>query len=134
MESILKKAQKIYFVGIKGSGMAALVEIFKKMGKEVTGSDATEKFFTDQVLKKLGVNFFEGFDEKNLRKAGQVDLIVYSTAYSPKNNPELKFAEKVGIPMVSYPEAIGILMKNKMGIAVCGTHGKTTTTAMLLWP
>jgi len=131
MESIFQKAQKIYFVGIKGSGMAALVEIFKKMGKEVTGSDTTEKFFTDQVLKKIGVNFFEGFDGKNIQKAGRVDLVIYSTAYSAKNNPELEFAEKKGIPLISYPEAIGILMKNKVGIAVCGTHGKTTTTAML---
>ncbi len=131
MGSLLENSQKVYFVGIKGSGMAALVEILKKMGKKVTGSDTTEKFFTDKVLKKIKVSFFEGFDVKNLQRVGKIDLIIYSTAYNIKNNPELEFAKKTGIPMLSYPEAIGLLMKNKIGIAVCGTHGKTTTTAML---
>lgn len=126
-----KNIKKIYFVGIKGAGMIALVEIFKKMGKEVLGSDTEEKFFTDEILKELGIQYHEGFKEENIEKENNIDLVIYSTAYFPESNPELKLAKEKGLPTLAYPEAIGELMKNKFGIAVCGTHGKTTTTAML---
>jgi len=126
-----KNIKKIYFVGIKGSGMIALVEIFKKMGKEVVGSDMEEIFFTDEILKKLGIFYYEGFNEDNINKEDEIDLIVYSTAYYLESNIELKLAREKGISILSYPEAIGELMKNNFSIAVCGTHGKTTTTAML---
>jgi UDP-N-acetylmuramate--alanine ligase len=126
-----KNIKKIYFVGIKGAGMIALVEIFKQMGKEVLGSDTKEKFFTDEILGKLGVHYHEGFDEKNIANEGEIDLVIYSTAYYLESNIELKLAKKNSILMLSYPEAIGELTKNKFSIAVCGTHGKTTTTAML---
>ena len=124
------KIKKIYFIGIKGSGMVALVEIFERRSFEVTGSDTTEKFFTDEILKKkLFVKYHEGFDAKNI--TGDIDLIVYSTAYNEKNNKEFKAAKYKMIPMISYPEMLAQLFNEKYGIAVCGTHGKTTTTAML---
>ena len=79
------KIRKIYFIGIKGSGMVALVEIFGRLGFEVTGSDTAEKFFTDEILKKkLFVKYHEGFDENHI--TGDIDLVIYSTAYNEKNN------------------------------------------------
>ncbi len=124
------KIKKIYFIGIKGSGIVALVEIFQRCGFEVAGSDTKEKFFTDEILKKkLFVKYYEGFDAKHI--AGDVDLVVYSTAYNEKNNEEFKAAKYKMIPMVSYPEMLAQLFNEKYGIAVCGTHGKTTTTAMI---
>jgi UDP-N-acetylmuramate--alanine ligase len=125
----LKEAKKVYMVGIKGVGMTAVAEILKSWGKEVVGSDTEEKFFTDEILKKYGIKFYEGFGEKNLT-AENPDLIIYSTAYTD-DNEELKSAKIKNIPLLSYPEALGVISKEKECIAVCGTHGKTTTTAML---
>ncbi|MFO7807620.1 MAG: UDP-N-acetylmuramate--L-alanine ligase [Candidatus Moraniibacteriota bacterium] len=127
----LKRVRRVYMVGIKGSGMAGLAEIFQSMGKEVIGSDTQEKFFTDEILKRRKIKYFEGFSKDNIKKEEKPDLVVYSTAYSPENNEELKFAKKKKFAMASYPEAVGRLMQNKYAIAVCGTHGKTTTSAML---
>ena len=124
------KIKKIYFIGIKGSGMVALVEILDRRGFEIGGSDTTEKFFSDDILKKrLFVKFFEGFDADHIKD--DIDLVVYSTAYNEKNNEEWKAARFKNLPMISYPELLGLLFGQKYGIAVCGTHGKTTTTAML---
>jgi len=124
------KTKKIYFIGIKGSGVVALVEIFERRGFEVAGSDTTEKFFTEEILKKkLFVKYHEGFDAKHIKS--DIDLVVYSTAYNENNNEEFKAAKYKMIPMVSYPEMVAELFNEKYGIAVCGTHGKTTTTAML---
>jgi len=124
------KIKKIYFIGIKGSGMVALVEIFQRRGFKVTGADTKEKFFTEEILKKkLFVKYYEGFEAKHIKS--DIDLVVYSTAYSEKNNEEFKTAKYKMIPMVSYPEMMAILFNEKYGIAVAGTHGKTTTTAML---
>jgi len=127
----INKFKKIYLVGIKGGGMTALAEIFLKMGKIVVGSDIKEEFFTDEVLKKLGIKFYECFSAENIKKE-KPDLIVYSTAYNNKNNKEVRVAFNSNREIISYPEALGELMKDKFGIAVCGTHGKTTTTAMLV--
>jgi UDP-N-acetylmuramate--alanine ligase len=124
------KIRKIYFIGIKGSGIVALVEILHRKGYEITGSDTAEKFFTDDILKKrLGVNFHEGFDADHIKD--DFDLVVYSTAYNKENNDEFKAAKFKNLEMISYPELLGLLFNQKYGIAVCGTHGKTTTTAML---
>jgi len=126
----LSKIKKIYFIGIKGSGMVALVEIFERRGFKVTGSDTKEKFFTEEILKKkLFVKYHEGFDAKHI--TNDIDLVIYSTAYNEKNNEEFKAAKYKMISMVSYPEMLANLFNEKYGIAVCGTHGKTTTTAML---
>ena len=126
-----RKKGKIYFVGIKGSGMAALAENYLTRGFEVTGSDTEEKFFTDEVLKKLKIKFYEGFDEKNILREQPIDEFIYSTAYNANNNPEMSLIEKNGWPKNSYPEALGNLSKQFLTLAVCGTHGKTTTSAML---
>lgn len=125
----LKTARKIYLIGIKGVGMTAIAQVFKLRGAEVTGSDTHEKFFTDEVLERSGIKFYEGFDAKNF-VTEKPELVIYSTAYTDENL-ELAAARKMGIVILSYPEALGEILKEGIGIAICGTHGKTTTTAML---
>lgn len=125
---ILNKIKKAYFIGIKGAGMAAVAEFLSARGIEVSGSDTKEKFFTDEILKSKKIKFSERFDRKNI--PADANLVVYSTAYG-RENPEFAEAEKRGLPMIGYPEILGELFNEKMGIAVCGTHGKTTTTALL---
>jgi UDP-N-acetylmuramate--alanine ligase len=125
----LAKVKKAYVIGIKGSGVIAVVEILRSMGIEVTGSDTAEKFFTDEILKRLGIKYAEKFSEKNIPE--NVDLVIYSTAYNENNNIEIKYARDKKMKMMSYPEILAQLFNGKWGIAVAGTHGKTTTSAML---
>lgn len=123
------KIKKVYVIGIKGSGVVAVAEIFNKMGIEVTGSDTHEKFFTDEVLKKLGIKYAEGFSIENI--PADADLIMYAASYNEENNVEVAEAKKRGLNPVYYPSILGELFNQKYGIAVCGTHGKTTTSSML---
>ncbi|MFA6160422.1 MAG: UDP-N-acetylmuramate--L-alanine ligase [Parcubacteria group bacterium] len=125
----LEKIKKAYVIGIKGSGVIAVVEFLHSMGVEVLGSDTEEKFFTDEILQKLSIPYFEKFEAKNIPP--DVDLVVYSTAYNENNNVEFGEAKKRNLEMISYPEILGELFNEKYGIAVTGTHGKTTTSAML---
>lgn len=128
MESeIFKKFKNIYFIGIGGIGISAIARMAFFEGKKVSGSDTTESKVTNE-LKKLGVKIFIGQKEKNIPK--NCDLAVYSVAI-PGNNSELLEVKKRGIKILSYPEALGIVSGNKFTIAVSGTHGKTTTTAMI---
>ncbi|MBD3300230.1 MAG: UDP-N-acetylmuramate--L-alanine ligase [Candidatus Moranbacteria bacterium] len=122
--------KKVYMIGIKGVAMTALAEILKAKGVQVLGSDTGETFYTDEILKSLKVTFFENFNPRNIPL--DVDLVLYSTAYN-KDNPEFEYALKKGLKMVSYPEFLGRLFNQAKGIAVCGTHGKTTTAAMLAY-
>lgn len=125
----LSKIKKVYVIGIKGTGVVAVVQTLASMNIEVTGSDTKEKFFTDSVLQKLGIKYFEGFSIGNI--PNDVEFIVYSTAYNAENNDEFRECVRRGLPMKSYPEILAELFNNRYGIAVCGTHGKTTTSAML---
>ncbi|MFA5880214.1 MAG: UDP-N-acetylmuramate--L-alanine ligase [Candidatus Margulisiibacteriota bacterium] len=129
MNIVAKKYNSIYMVGIKGGGMTALALLLKGLGKKITGSDTTEVFYTDSVLKKHHISYVEGFKKTNLLK--KIDLIIYSTAYDPLVNPEIVEARKMKIKIISYPEALGSIILSKKSIAVAGTHGKTTTTALL---
>jgi UDP-N-acetylmuramate--alanine ligase len=127
----LSRIKKAYFIGIKGVGMTALAQVLKGRGIEVLGSDNQEKFFTDQVLKKLDVKVIEGFDKKNV--PAEADLIIASAAYLGQEikNPEVAELKKQGRPVFTYAQVLGRLFKEKKGIAVAGTHGKSTITAML---
>ncbi|EKE11270.1 MAG: hypothetical protein ACD_15C00112G0014 [uncultured bacterium] len=127
----LSKIKKVYIIGIKGSGVVGIAQILKNGGMEVMGSDTEEKFFTDEVLKKNEIPYFEGFSVDNIPT--DVDLVVYSTAYKSENNVEMKAVAERNIPMLSYPEILAQLFSQKYGIAICGTHGKTTTSAMLAY-
>lgn len=125
----INKINKIYMIGIKGVGMTMLAQYLVNLGKEVCGSDVSEKFMSDQVLEKSQIKVIEKFSEKNLPK--DADLIVYSTAYNQNTNPELAAALKSQIKTITFPEALAMIFNSKYGIAVCGSHGKTTTSAWL---
>jgi UDP-N-acetylmuramate--alanine ligase len=118
----------VHFVGIKGTGMAALAELFHMRGAVVGGSDQEEKFYTDEILLRLGIPFTEHFASDNLPE--KLDLLVYSSAYSPESNPEIRAAIERGIPIVSYTEALGALSAAVDSAGIAGVHGKTTTTAI----
>src|SRR3989344_1878787 len=142
-----------YLIGIKGVGMTALAQLLKARGFAVSGSDTHEKFFTDAVLKRDGIKVYEGFDAKRITVlaisnqqpatsdqlciaghwspvAGPFPLIVASSAYTDKN-PEIAAAKKLTYKVYAYAEALAELFNKKQGIAVCGSHGKTTTSALL---
>lgn len=125
----LTKIKKVYCIGIKGAGVAAVAQILHARGIEVSGSDTGEKFFTDAILKKEGILFHEKFALENIPK--DIDVVVYSTAYNKENNVEMAEIEKQKITAISYPEMLGMLFRERLGIAVCGSHGKTTTSAIL---
>ena len=127
----LNQKSPVYFIGIKGSGMTALAEILNSKGFKVSGSDTEEIFFTDQLLKKAGIKFREEFSKKNIDALSEDYLVIRSAVYHAKNNVEVARAEERGLTVLTYPEAVGALFNQSFGIAVCGTHGKTTTTAML---
>jgi UDP-N-acetylmuramate--alanine ligase len=119
---------RVHLVGIKGTGMAALAEVLFSRGARITGSDTSEKFYTDAVLQRLSIPFSEGFDVGNLPKDAQ--LVVHSAAYRKEENPELRAAAERGIPMLIYPEALGALSALADSSGISGVHGKSTTTAM----
>ncbi|MEI7621122.1 MAG: UDP-N-acetylmuramate--L-alanine ligase [Candidatus Moraniibacteriota bacterium] len=125
----IKDLKKVYLVGIKGAGMTAVAELLKGRGIQVSGSDTSEVFYTDAILKKNEIAFFETFEAGHLE--GDFDAVIFSTAYSVENNVELQTAKAKNLPMLSYPEFLGMLFREKLGIAVCGSHGKTTTSALL---
>lgn len=125
----LDKIKKIYMIGIKGVGMTMLAQYLAANGKEVAGSDTAEKFMTDEVLKKAGIKVIEKFSENNIPK--DIDLIIYSSAYNAENNTEVKRAMAGKIKTLTYAQAMGEVFNRKYGIAVVGSHGKTTTTAWL---
>ena len=120
--------KNIHMVGIKGTGMTALAEILAGKGARITGSDVPDRFYTDGILATLPVQVIESFSESNIRP--ETDLVVYSSAYSAEQNPDLKTALELGIPALSYAEAIGALSRLFHSCGIAGVHGKTTTTAL----
>ena len=117
----------IHFVGIKGTGMAALVEILHARGAVITGSDVSERFYTDEVLEKLGLRALP-FAAANI--TDDTACVVYSSAYSPEKNPDLMEARRRGLPMLLYTEALGAVSRLAYSAGICGVHGKTTTTGL----
>ncbi|MDC7233744.1 MAG: UDP-N-acetylmuramate--L-alanine ligase [Spirochaetales bacterium] len=123
----VRSGQKVYMVGIKGTGMAALAEIFQARGLEVSGSDVDEKFYTDKVLQDLNIPYFRGFSAEQVPE--KADFAVRSAAYG-EDHSEVALLKSRGIPVMLYPEALGLLSQNLPAAAVSGVHGKTTTTAL----
>ncbi len=130
-DELLRRAKRVYMVGIKGTGMAALAELLVDQGVELSGSDVADKFFTDEILTALKVPYFEGFAPENVPSTA--DLVIYSAAYNPETHPELLKARALGLPVLTYTQALGAfsLRFAPSGAAgISGVHGKTTTTAM----
>jgi UDP-N-acetylmuramate--alanine ligase len=120
--------EHIHFVGIGGSGLSAIARLLKEMGYSVTGSDRADSPFA-RDLRLAGVIINIGHNPGNI---GSADVVVRSSAIAD-DNPEVLAARKAGIPVLKRADFLGRLMKGKTGIAVAGTHGKTTTTAMIAW-
>ncbi len=118
----------IHFAGIGGIGMSGLARLFLHEGKKVSGSDRTPSSITEALIKE-GIVFYESQSTENI--SDDVDLVVYTEAM-PKDHEELATAQKKGIPTMSYFEALGMVSNEYYLIAVAGSHGKTTTTAMLI--
>ncbi len=121
------QGKHVFFVGIGGCSMSGLAKMLKWLGYQVSGSDRTKSHKTDQ-LEQDGIRVYIGHDGKNIEGAS---LLVYSAAIS-KENPERRQAQQNGIPELERCDLIGQLMKRfSHSIAISGTHGKTTTTAMM---
>lgn len=127
--------KQVHFVGIKGVGMTALALIAKQAGCMVSGSDVTESFITDEMLKSSGIDVLPGFDPKRVIDK---DIVITTGAHGGYENPEVQRAKELIIPVFTQGEAVGLFMDGKLftdkkfiGISVAGAHGKTTTTAML---
>ncbi len=124
----IKTAKNIYCVGIGGIGLSGLARLLHWQGKRVTGSDLSRSQVTDG-LKKLGLAVELGQAQaKHVPKDTQI--VIRSLAV-PQNHPELLAAKKIKASILTYPEALGQIMEDKKLIAVAGTHGKTTTTALI---
>lgn len=117
----------IHFVGIKGTGMAALVEILFHNGAIITGSDVEERFYTDEIIEKLGLKALP-FSENNI--TDEVQYVVYSSAYKLDKNPDLIAAVKKNIPCLLYTQALGSHSSRAYSCGICGVHGKTSTTGL----
>jgi len=114
-------------VGIGGIGMSAVARMMLHEGKKVSGSDREETEITE-ALRRAGATIFIGHNESNI--SSEIDTVIYTIAVS-YDNPEIKKANTRELNVLSYPEFLGVLSRNKFTIAVSGTHGKTTTTAMI---
>jgi len=121
-----KTPNKIFFIGIGGSGMSGLAEVLFNLGYEVSGSDIKESGVTER-LEVLGINLSIGHKVTNL---DDVDMVIKSTAIED-TNVELTHARKLGLPILERAELLSSLMNMKRGVAIAGTHGKTTTTSIL---
>jgi UDP-N-acetylmuramate--alanine ligase len=119
---------RVHLVGIKGTGMTALAEVLSARGARISGSDTGETFYTDAILRRLGIQYAERFDAANL--PADAALVVHSAAYRADENPELLAASAAGIPIVTYPQALGLLSGACDASGVSGVHGKSTTTAL----
>lgn len=120
------KVKRVHFVGIAGSGMSGIAEVMLNLGFEVTGSDLAENAVT-QRLRMLGADIRIGHDGSNVQSA---DAVVTSTAVK-SDNPEVAAARARRIPVVPRAMMLAELMRLKQGIAIAGTHGKTTTTSLI---
>src|SRR5450759_2728315 len=133
-DSHMNKIKHIHFVGIKGVGMTPLAIIAKEAGFVVSGCDLAEEFITDAPLKKAGIKPLTDFSEDHLVNC---DLVITTGAHGGFENIEVIKAKELGIPVWTQGEAVGKFMDGELfkdafeGISVAGSHGKTTTSAMI---
>jgi UDP-N-acetylmuramate--alanine ligase len=124
-EPALESAQHVHLVGIGGSGMGALAALLLQMGKQVSGSDSAGA----ATVAQLGARVFGQHAAANV---GEADYVVRSSAVA-EDNVEVQEARRRGLPVRKLAQAVGELMRERSGVAVAGTHGKTTTTALVTW-
>lgn len=122
----MRRIRRIHFVGIAGVGMIGIAQVLLTEGYDISGSDPVSNYLTD-ALKAAGAKIYNRHDASTIE---QVDVVVVSSAISP-DNPEVVAAKLRRIPIVRRAEMLAELMRFRQGIAVGGTHGKTTTTSIL---
>jgi UDP-N-acetylmuramate--alanine ligase len=122
----LSGLRRLHFIGIGGAGMSGIALVLRRRGYEVTGSDLKPSRYVT-LLEDAGVHVDLGHDAAHL---DHPDVVVISSAI-PEHNQELREARRRGLPVVKRAQALAWLMEGRRGIAVCGTHGKTTTTSMI---
>ena len=123
---MFRRIQHVHFVGIGGIGMCGLAELLHNQGYRVSGSDL-QVGPTVERLRSLGVAVSIGHDADHI---GDTDVVVFSSAVRD-TNPELREAEQKKIPVIPRAEMLAEVMRRKDGIAVAGSHGKTTTTSLI---
>ena len=126
----IKAVNKIHMIGVGGIGMSGLARLFLHERKEVSGSDRSPSLITN-ALEHEGVKFFASQTAENINSLPGIELVVYTEAMA-KDHPEMAAARELGVPMLNYFEALALVANQYYLIAVSGTHGKTTTTAMLI--
>ncbi len=126
IEHAMRRVTHIHFVGIGGAGMGGIAEVLANEGYQISGSDLAANTVTQQ-LKALGATIYSNHDAKNIENAS---VVVVSTAIA-SDNPEIIAAREARIPVIRRAEMLAELMRFRHGIAIAGTHGKTTTTAMI---
>ena len=124
--SLMHRVRRIHFVGIGGAGMSGIAEVLINLGFKISGSDLVESTSVRR-LRNLGAQIATGHAEGNL---GDADVVVVSGAI-PESNPEVTAARAQRVPVVPRAEMLGELMRFRQGIAIAGTHGKTTTTSLV---
>ena len=123
---MIEKKSHIHFIGVGGAGMSGLASILLDSGYKISGSDIVSSKSTKRLTDK-GATIFKGHNESNVEKA---DLVVISSAI-PESNPEIRGARNRKITIIKRAEMLSRLMDNKYGIAIAGTHGKSTTASMI---
>ena len=123
--------KRMHFVGMYGVAMAALALYVNDRGIKVTGTDVQEEFPTRAMLTKARIPVDFGFRKEHIRTQHPPDLVVYTGAHGGRSNPEVIEAVRRGIPVLAHGAALGMFMKGKRQISVAGSHGKTTTAALL---
>jgi UDP-N-acetylmuramate--alanine ligase len=122
----LGRIRQIHMVGIGGIGMSSIAEVLLNRGYDVTGSDLEASDVTAR-LEEQGATIYEGHAAEQV---GAADVVVYSSAIDPQENPETREAERRRISLIPRAEMLGELIRMKYGVGIAGTHGKTTTTSM----
>lgn len=121
----------VHLVGIKGVAMAALATYLHDRGVKVTGSDIDDDFPTKYELMASHIHIYSGFDGSRMRGKIKPDVVIYTGAHNGRDNVEVKAAMESGIPVFAHGQALGDIMKDFRQIVVSGSHGKTTTSAMI---
>jgi UDP-N-acetylmuramate--alanine ligase len=122
----MRRIRQIHFIGIGGVGMCGIAEVLLNQGYDISGSDLKQSAVTERLVS-LGASIYIGHESANVVDA---DVVVVSTAID-KTNPEIQYAMEHRIPIVRRAEMLAELMRYRHGIAIAGTHGKTTTTSLV---
>jgi UDP-N-acetylmuramate--alanine ligase len=123
---VFRRYQHVHFVGIGGSGMSGIAEVLLNLGYTVSGSDQKRSAVTDRLVS-LGARVAPGHAAENV---GDAHVVVTSTAVR-RDNPEVQEARRRNVPVIPRAEMLAELMRLKYGVAIAGSHGKTTTTSMV---